>query len=332
MADTIGTAWALARFGHDQPISESALHIMGAGQYIVEPGGQMTALLPLPPATLRLEMETIERLHKLGLRQIKDFIGMPRSALRRRFGQQLLLRLDQALGNEEEIMQPVQPIEPYSVRLPCAEPILTRTGIEIALQTLLNSLCQRLKNKGKGLRACIFKGFRTDGKIEVVEIGTNRATHNQQHLFKLFEIKLDAIEPALGIEFFLLEAAKVEDVIVVQEKLWEQSAGLQSTQLSELLDRISGKVSNVRIHRYLPDEHYWPERSIKRAVSLEEKTTANWQTGKARPLQLLAKPERVEVTSPHPDYPPMLFFYKGKRHKVTRADGPERIEQEWWLQ
>ena len=242
------------------------------------------------------------------------------------------MRLDQALGHEEEIMQPVQPIEPYSVHLPCAEPILTRTGIEIALQTLLNLLCQRLKKEGKGLRACIFKGFRTDGKIVAVETGTNRATHNQQHLFKLFEIKLDAIEPALGIEFFLLEAGKVEDVTVMQEKLWEQSAGLQSTQLSELLDRISGKIANVCIHRYLPDEHYWPERSIKPAASLEEKTTTNWQTGKARPLQLLAKPESVEVTSPHPDYPPMLFFYKGKRHKVTRADGPERIEQEWWLQ
>jgi protein ImuB len=27
----------------------------------------------------------------------------------------------------------------------------------------------------------------------------------------------------------------------------------------------------------------------------------------------------------------MLFRYKGKLHKITRADGPERIEPEWWL-
>jgi len=27
-----------------------------------------------------------------------------------------------------------------------------------------------------------------------------------------------------------------------------------------------------------------------------------------------------------------LFRYKGKLHKVIKADGPERIEQEWWLQ
>ena len=51
-----------------------------------------------------------------------------------------------------------------------------------------------------------------------------------------------------------------------------------------------------------------------------------------RPLQLLTTPERIDVTAPIPDYPPMLFRYKGKLHTIKKADGPERIEQEWWLQ
>jgi len=42
-------------------------------------------------------------------------------------------------------------------------------------------------------------------------------------------------------------------------------------------------------------------------------------------------PERIEVTAPIPDYPPMLFRYKNKLHKIKKADGPERIEQEWWI-
>ncbi|MEP7254049.1 MAG: hypothetical protein ABI683_16760 [Ginsengibacter sp.] len=28
----------------------------------------------------------------------------------------------------------------------------------------------------------------------------------------------------------------------------------------------------------------------------------------------------------------MSFRHKGKLHKIIKADGPERIEQEWWLQ
>ena len=148
---------------------------------------------------------------------------MPRSALRRRFGSALLQRLDQALGHEEEMIIPVQPIEPYQERLPCLEPIVTATGIEIALQRLLDTLCHRLQQEEKGLRSASFKGYRVDGKIEEIDIGTNRPSYNSKHLFKLFEIKIETIEPALGIELFILEAPKVEDLSPVQEKLWENA-------------------------------------------------------------------------------------------------------------
>jgi protein ImuB len=101
-------------------------------------------------------------------------------------------------------------------------------------------------------------------------------------------------------------------------------------RLSELLDRLEGKTS-VQAVRYLPAEHYWPERSIRPANSLTEKPSTSWRKV-LRPLQLLAVPERIDVTAPIPDYPPMLFRHKGKRHTIIKADGPERIEQEWWLQ
>jgi protein ImuB len=152
------------------------------------------------------------------------------------------------------------------------------------------------------------------------------------HLFKLFENKIETIEPALGIELFILEAPKVEELSPMQEKLWDHAGGLDDLGFSELLDRISGKFGDNCIHRYLPAEHYWPERSFKATSSLTEKTPTDWKAERPRPLQLLAKPERIEVTAPVPDYPPMLFRYKGRLHKVTKADGPERIEAEWWLQ
>ena len=114
---------------------------------------------------------------------------MPRAALRRRFGILTLLRIDQALGNEEETIHPIIPIEPFRERLPCLEPIVTLTGIEIALERLLNAQRLTLNAKGMGVRKAVFSCFRVDNKIEQVEIGTNRATANPKHLFKLFEEK-----------------------------------------------------------------------------------------------------------------------------------------------
>ena len=318
IADTIGTAWAVARYGKVTCIIKS--------------GEQATALLPLPPAALRLEPDLLERLQKLGLYQVNSFINMPRSALCRRFGQELLCRIDQALGREEEAIDPLLPIPPYQERLPCLEPILTATGIEIALQRLLETLCNRLQQKGKGLRTAVLKAYRVDGKIEQVEIGTNRASHNARHLFKLFENKIPTIEPALGIELFILEAPRVEDAFSQQETLWTGGCSLESITLAQLTDRLAGKTGMHTIRRYLPVQHYWPERSVIPTASMQEKPATPWRTDRPRPTQLLREPEPVEVSAPIPDYPPMLFTYKGKLHYIKKADGPERIEREWWLE
>lgn len=114
IAGTIGTAWAMARYGKNMSI--------------VEPGGQNKALLPLPPVALRLDTTILQRMEKFGFRQIGQLTRIPGSSLRRRFGDALLIRLGQALGTTPEILQPVQPIPAYLERLPCMEPICTATG------------------------------------------------------------------------------------------------------------------------------------------------------------------------------------------------------------
>jgi protein ImuB len=318
IADTPGVAWAVARYGK--------------GQTVVAAGNNGNALLSLPPEALRLEQETIWRLHRLGLHKISQFITIPRPSLRKRFGQHFLSQIDKALGVELEILTPVLQVEPYQERLPCLEPIITAKGIEIALQELLKTLCSRLIQDQKGIRTATFKGYRVDGKVEQVSIETNLASQNTIHLFKLFEFKLPSIEPALGIELFVLEAPKVEEYNPKQEKMWEDSGGLEDVRLSELIDRLATRVGKQSIHRYVPAEHYWPERSFKRVSSLHEVASASWRTDKVRPLHVLKIPERIDVTAPIPDYPPMLFIHKGKLHKIIKADGPERIEQEWWIQ
>ncbi len=244
----------------------------------------------------------------------------------------ILQRLDQALGIEEEEVVPLIPAEPYHERLPCLEYIVTATGIEIALKRLLGALCSRLQQEGKGLRTAILTCYRIDGNIQKLQIGTNRPSCNGRHLFTLFEINISTIEPDLGIELFTLDALKTAPLKTISKSLWQQSSGLDDVHLAELLDRIAGKVGGQHIQRYLPDGHYWPERSFKAATSVDEKIQTPWKADRPRPSRLLAHPELIEVTAPIPDYPPMLFRYKGVLHKIIKADGPERIEQEWWLQ
>lgn len=317
IADTIGAAWAVARFSE--------------GDKIIEVGKQLNALLALDPLALRLEPVQIQRLQSLGLKSIGSFAGMPRSVLRRRFGNSLLLRLDQATGIEDEHFIAIKPIIPYEERLPCLEVISTAEGIELALEKLLSKLCERLSGEGKGLREAALNCHRIDGKIEQITIGTSRATAQTKHLIQLFALKIPQIEPALGIELFTLEATKIEDVDPLQENLWDNPIGLKNPFVTELLDRLKSKDPTCEILRYVPAAHYWPERSMKIASTIDEIATVAWQTARPRPTRLLRVPEHIDVTAPIPDYPPLLFRYKGETYHVKKADGPERIEREWWI-
>ena len=317
MADTIGAAWAAARFGKNASV--------------ISPGKQFDEILNFPPSALRLEPELCDLMSRLGLRQLRDFAAIPLSSLRNRFGNIFLQRLKQAMGQEEEFIQPVIPPVDYQERLPSPEPIITATAIKIALQRLLDSLCSRLRLEQKGLRHAALTCFRVDGNNQTVEIGTNGPSHHATHLYRLFENKLESIEPGLGIELFTLNAKHIEEHKALQEKIWEGTNGLEDHRLTELADRITNRIGQGMIHRYLPGEHHWPERSYRKAAPFTERSTSEWRTGLSRPIKLLPQPEPIEVAVPVPDYPPMLFRYKGILHTIKKADGPERIEREWWI-
>jgi len=315
IADTPGAAWAVSRYAKASPIVAS--------------GEQARRLSLLPPAALRLEPDILDKLQQLGFRTIGPLLSMEASALRRRLTKAFLLRLDQALGRVDETLVTLHVPVPYVERLPCLEPIRNAPGIEIAIEKLLTELCLRLQAEGKGLRKAVLKCVRVDARRVQVSISTNKGSHHVSHLMKLFKLQIQKIEPGLGIELFTLEAPKVEDMETVQEQLWAVDQGLADTTLAELLDRIAGKVGAEAIQRYLPAEHYWPERSLKVAGSLIEEPATEWPE-QMRPVRLLAKPEPIEVMALVPDNPPKTFTHKGKRHTIAKADGPERIGREWW--
>lgn len=315
LADTPGTAWAVARYGRTRPI--------------IPPGDNREALKPLPPAALRLEPETADRLAQLGIQTIAQLYALPRPSLTRRFGRHLCLRLDQALGDLQEKLTLRQPPPVYSERLPSPEGILTVEGIACALKKLLEQLCHRLEQDQKGLRIAEFLAFRVDGHVARIDVGTGRASRNPRHIFRLFEDRLAVIDPGLGIELFILSAPHTETMNPAQEEILEPGSA-DDAAISELADRLAIRLGRNRIYRTLPQASHAPERAVKITSSLDEQSSVPWPA-KTRPAHLLPKPEPVEVMAPVPDYPPMLFRHNGKLHRIRHADGPERIEPEWWV-
>lgn len=316
MADTIGCAWAVAR------CAETGL--------IVPPGGQRNALMPLPPYALRLPTELLLRLNQVGFYQVGSFIHLPKSVLKRRFGANMILRLYQALGQEAEFLLPLKEPVPYTERQAFLEPIRTRPVIEKELYDLIDKLCKRLYGEGLGLRSATLTYLRIDGKSAQLSIGTNHPSQRTDHIFKLFNLQLDQVAPGLGIELFILDATKTEPASDKQSLLWNGKPGAESEQVAELLDNIGTRVGDKNIKRFLPEEHYWPERAAAPTGDLAKQPDSEWCEDTVRPLQLLKPPEPIEAMALTPDYAPRQFVYRNQRHIIVNADGPERISHEWW--
>ena len=52
----------------------------------------------------------------------------------------------------------------------------------------------------------------------------------------------------------------------------------------------------------------------------------------SRPVRLFRPPEPIEASWLVPDNPPIQFIWRRRLHRVARADGPERIAEEWWTE
>jgi protein ImuB len=324
VADTPGAAWGLARFGP-------------APRTVIPAGANRQAVAALPVAGLRLPADLTAALRRLGLRRIGDLYAVPRAGLAARLGSLITRRLDQALGVAAEPVSPKRPVPPHVARLAFAEPIATPDDLTAATRRLLDILCAGLERAGQGARRLDLAFFRIDGRVERSTVGTSRSVRNPAHLARLFVEKLDRIEPGLGVEVMLLTAS-AEPLSAVQTMLIPDGQGAASDgELAELIDRLGNRIGLHAIQRLLPRESWWPERAVEIAPALPNPTpstsdAAPWPSDRPRPLRLLPQPEPIEVIAPIPDDPPVMFRWRQAVHRIRRADGPERIEPEWWCE
>ena len=71
----------------------------------------------------------------------------------------------------------------------------------------------------------------------------------------------------------------------------------------------------------------------KAPLEQPEAATPPWDRETPRPVRLFRQPEPLEgVIALTPDDPPSQFRWRGRVHRIRRAEGPERIGQEWWKQ
>ena len=366
LADTLGAAWAISRYSgqtSERPHSGDAIdqearatraraakrrswerggtarayeQTLQSAQSIIPIGQARKMLCDLPAAALRIEPQTVEHLSRLGLRCIGDVLEQPRTALARRFGKDLILRLDQALGSCPEPLSPLKDVPHFGVRLSFPEPIGTTPDIIAGFDKIAPTLCENLKQHGQGVRLLQVEASLTDGTLQTLKIGLAQPTHDPDKIRPLLLLKVDDIDPRFGIDMLRLVALHCEPVHSHQHS-GHMHASEQARQthvanqdaIADLVGRLGTRVGLEAITCVHPSDSHIPEKSAQIRSAAWSKLAPSWpQTPNMRPI-VAWPPEALNV--PPVTTPPAVFRWRNQTCTIHKAFGPERIAPEWWF-
>jgi len=275
IAPTFAGASALVRHGEDAAtIVGDDLHALRA------------ALAPLPIQALGLAVEVVAELAEVGVDRIGQLVDLPRSLLPARFGDDLLLRLDLALGGAIEVIDPVREVEHPMVERCFDGPTSQWEAIEITARRLLEELAQILLAGDNGARRVVLTLVGADRPPAVVEIVLGQPSRNASHFWALLRPKLERVElessTGFGIDRMMVAAPAVTPFPHAQIVRWgseEFERGIEGVRASctpsetrprsgddgaaELLDLLRSRFGDDHVLSATIIESHWPERAFR---------------------------------------------------------------------
>jgi len=188
-------------------------------------------------------------------------------------------------------------------------------------------LTAKLEERGLGVRRSDLIIHRVDNTRQCLRAGLAKPVRDPARLTKLLCDRIEKIDPGFGIERMVLVAVMAEPLEIKQvaNALVEEAV----VDVTPLVDILGNR--GQRLYRITPVASDVPERSLRRIGPTAVETGAEWAARWPRPSRLLAYPEEIETMAVLPDQPPVVVTWRGKRRRIVRADGPERIFGEWWL-
>ena len=180
VAPTVGAAWALADSGKE-----------GA---IVDESRLFDALAGLSPASLRLSDDLVAALHHLGLSTIAQVRNLPRDLLPVRFGDELLRRLDQALGHIAEPLTPLDHPSPIEAKMDFDGPVASLEAIWAVIHYLLQQVVEQLARRGGGARRLDLQLWRDPAPPITRSISLSHPSRSAKSLFFLIQCAIEDLQ------------------------------------------------------------------------------------------------------------------------------------------
>lgn len=325
-APTFGCAWAVSRFGRHR-LSRI-------------PDGRISeALDHLAVESLRIDGRIAAALREIGITQAGQVFRLPRASLAARFGESLVRRIMQALGESGESIDPVRPVPPAEAELLFEGPTDHWESIESGVHHVLAELVDELATRQRGVRRMQVHILRPREPATSFTIDLSRPSRSLTHLWSLARVRLDKVDiggemgdGVDGIRMTALRTGRMPHEQATSFALGDAGRLASETAWGELLDSLAGRLGPDRVlgmemvESHIP-EHIWRERSVLEQAGKRKEVP---QRRIDRPTRLFSPAEPARAMALTPDGPLLSLAWRGRSHTITACIGPERIGHEWW--
>lgn len=335
VADTIGLAWAVAHF---MPVLEPPLRSPAIVSGELASASGLSTIRQLPIESLRIAHDTADLLRQLGIETLGQLLPLPRESLSSRFGDQLLLRLDQLTSATSEVLishrRPAALEADYTLEQPTAN----RATLIYVLSRLTEQLAGHLMARDQGAMLLVCRLGCGKNQPILFRIWLNEPSASVRQLMELIEFYLEMVTLADEVTHVVIHAAIVGRLGERQRELFVDRWSSDSHQLAVLVNRLNSRLGDARVLRPQLRVSPLPERAFRYSPATERKSrTRNPALNprpstldSARPLLLYPEPQMVGVICVAPDGPPQLVWLDDRRERIVQHWGPERIETLWW--
>jgi protein ImuB len=281
---------------------------------------------------LRLAASTVALLDQLGIERVGQLAELPRDQVAERFGPEVGLRLDQAMGRVAEVVVPFHPRPEAMASWAFDEPIDRYEIVTKVLDRLLERLQAILEERRCGARLveCVLE--LEDAAVQRFECSLSRPAQTAGYLSGLLRTRLEQIRVQAPIRAMCVQAVVLERMADEQPGLFdagEASAGMLAQLLDSLASRL-GRDVVTRI-RFVADPQPELACCFDSALELDRREPIDDPAVfDHRPLWLLARPKPIQTVTLVPRGMPQRFHHAGMDHDVVHCRGPERIETGWW--
>jgi protein ImuB len=279
----------------------------------------MACLGRLPVAALALDARRRRQLRDAGLKRLDDLLALPPAALGRRFGQDLLQRLERIRGSRPDPRPTIVPPARFRGSLSFDAALDDLAALRFPMHRLLDDLLLFLRRRQVWCQSLHWL-LHCEGRVrQRLRVRCASPAHDAASLLALSMLQLERRQlPAavLGLSLLCRDYAPLE---AAGGDLFEPHGNRQA-QHDRLLDRLRGRLGDDAVHGIACHPEHLPELAWRRCPPGAAPDAVPTARDRLRPLWLLERAERLQTDARRPLW----------RGRLELLSGPERISSRWW--